>query len=160
MIIKKIKKEEIKDLNNIKEIIVKEDNNIQNYQIVDNYRYINKSKIEVFVNEKCLVDNKGYFYRVSKLNLYHNLEFFLKYDEGYSKTKIMKYFNFALVNNKKYIIMIISNNGIKSISIIINTDETTLNKHLKYWISEDNNNIILKMFLLDSLDLISSLIKI
>ena len=38
MIIKKIKKEEIKDLNNIKEIIVKEDNNIQNYQIVDNYR--------------------------------------------------------------------------------------------------------------------------
>ena len=56
--------------------------------------------------------------------------------------------------------MIISNNGIKSISIIINTDETTLNKHLKYWISEDNNNIILKMFLLDSLDLISSLIKI
>ena len=111
-------------------------------------------------NEKCLVDNEGYFYRVSKLNLYHNLEFFVKYDEGYSKTKIMKYFNFALVNNKKYIIMIISNNGIKSISIIINTDETTLNKHLKYWISEDNNNIILKMFLLDSLDLISSLIKI
>ncbi len=160
MIIKKIKKEEIKDLNNIKEIIVKEDNNIQNYQIVDNYKYINKSKTEVIVNEKCLIDNKGYFYRVSKLHLYDNLEFFVKYDEGYSKTKIMKYFNFSLVNNKKYIIMIISNNGIKSISIIINTDETTLNKHLKYWISEDNNNIILKMFLLDSLDLISSLIKI
>lgn len=160
MIIKKIRKEEIKNLNNIKEIIIKEGNSIKNYRILDKYRYINKSKTEVIVNEKCLIDDKGYFYRVSKLHLYDNLEFFVKYEEGYSKTKIMKYFNFAIVNNKKYIVMIISNNGLKNISIIINNDEETLHKHLKYWVSEDNNNIILRIFLLDSLDSIPSLIKI
>lgn len=162
MIIKKIKEEEIKKIDKKKEIIIKEGNSIENYKIFDNYKYINRYNEEIFVNERCLVNEKGYFYKVSKLKLYDELELFVKHEEALSKTKIMKYFNYALINNTKYIVMIVDNNGLSNISIIVNKDEETVQNHLKYWISEENNIVILDIFLmdcLDSLSIIPSLIK-
>ena len=62
MIIKRIEKEEIKNIDNKKEIIIKVDDTVQNYKIIDTYTYIDKQGEEVFVNERCLVDEDGYYY--------------------------------------------------------------------------------------------------
>lgn len=154
MIIKRIEREEIKNIDNKKEIIIKVDDTVQNYKIFDTYTYINKQGKEVFINERCLVDEDGYYYRVSRLWMYEGLEFFIKYEEGFSKTKIMKYFYFAIIADKKYIVIRCKNKGLESTVIINNNDD--IQNHLDYWSSENNSSIVLDMFLMDYIEQLSS----